>query len=83
MERVPSDSRDRIAEKCGHKDRDGLVTIEMIEHGQTLPSNSRVRMRLCAQAKKREIHLFRCAQRGELSRRCCDEAQDVLLDALS
>lgn len=82
MKRVPSDSRDRVTEKCSHKHGDGFVAVEVIEQGQALPSNFRVRVRLRAQAKKRQINLPRCAQRGELSRRCRDETQDMPLDAL-
>jgi hypothetical protein len=82
MERMSTDSRDRVAKKCAHKDGNGLVAVDVIEHGQTLPSNARVRMRLRTQAKKRQINLARRAQRGELPGRSCHVAQDMPLDAL-
>jgi len=75
-------SWDRVAKKRIEKDRDRLVPVEMIEQGQALPSNLRIRMKPRPEAEERQVHLSRCPQRGELSRWCRREAEHVPLDSL-
>jgi len=54
----------------------------MIEQGQALPSNLRIRMRPRPEAEERQVDLSRCPQRGELSRWCRRETEHVPLDPL-
>lgn len=54
----------------------------MIEQGQALPPNPRIRMRARPEAEERQVDLSGCPQRGELSRWCRRETEHVPLDSL-
>ena len=82
MESMSPDSWDRVAQKRIEKDRHRLVPVEVIEQGQALPSNLRVRMRPRPEAEERQVDLSRCPQLGELSRRRRREAEHLPLDPL-
>jgi hypothetical protein len=81
MESMSPDSWDRVAKKRIDKDRNWLVPVEMIEQGQALPSNLRIRMRARPEAEERQVDLSGCPQRVELSRWCSRETEHVPLDS--
>jgi hypothetical protein len=56
MKSMPSDSWDRVAKKRTDEDRDRLVPVEMIEQGEALPSNSRIRMTPRPETKERQVN---------------------------